>query len=485
MEKEGVCTRLASTLSRLEMEPAAVITQTKQLVDTVNEYKSKTNDLNGRLANLNALLARFAAKEKESKQSETVIKEAARTQKYVKPCHLLQILNVDALRKILHFVSGRGLFAFAQTCKTLVEAQDDFDLWASKALSEAGEESPIVFRDAKDAKRLYRAVAADWHSMMATFKWLARMGCPSDVSGTRNGIPLRLRVIETLKTAIRMTARRLLRKERLHELSEAALVCLFSLMQAQSENMQELALALAANLMDSNENGRALILRHGALHQVRDHVKSHCLGLKKQASRLLVNALVAPEHRVADGCHASMMFQPYRGVKDDALVRYSHAGAPEDQAGNALEFEDDGVQRIEWVCVEFSPNGSPGPEHRLWFSAEESGALLAQGADDMGTYSLRQATLNRALQVPCASIRVCLCVCLSSFSACVFAYGLGRGPGWLTRLLVGCSGLPAQASTTIRSGQNLISNEEAWPHVRVVRRRRQQRQLLQILMVRS
>ena len=110
--------------------------------------------------------------------------------------------------------------------------------------------------------------------------------------------------------------------------------------------------------------------------------------------------------------------------------------------------------------MEFSPNGEPGPEHRMWFrcecacasgasvrvrvraymwtrkcsasremgvnrvrssrgpdltlvhggtlptsratrvhSAEESGALLATGADDMGTYSLRRATLNRALQV--------------------------------------------------------------------------------------
>ena len=60
--------------------------------------------------------------------------------------------------------------------------------------------------------------------------------------------------------------------------------------------------------------------------------------------------------------------------------------------------QDDDMERIEWVCVEFSPNGTPGPEHRLWMSAEESGALLATGVDEMGAYSLRQATLNRALQ---------------------------------------------------------------------------------------
>ena len=388
--------QLASTLSRLGMAPAAVIGQSKLLVDTVNEYKSKTSDLNDRLANLKALLSRFAAKEAESKKTETVIKASVRAQRIVKPCHLLQILNVDSIRKILRFIDGRSLFAMSQTCKTVVEAQDDLDLWASKALSEAGDASPNVFRNASDAKRLYRAVASDWHSMMSTFKWLARMGYPSDVSGTRNGVPLRLRVIDTLKTAIRVTSRRLLRQERLHELSEAALVCLFSLIQAQNENTQELALSLAANLMDRNENGRAAILRHGALHQVRDHVKSHCLGLKKQASRLLVNALVAPEHRVTDGCYAAMMFQPYRGLKEDAIVRRSPAehgteGVAEDDA-------DDDMERIEWVCMEFSPNGTPGPEHRLWMTLEESGALLATGVDDMGAYSLRQATLNRALQ---------------------------------------------------------------------------------------
>lgn len=413
MEGDGVCTRLASALGRMEVEPAGVITQSKQLVDTVNEYKSKTSDLNDRLANLDALLARFAAKEKESKSTESVIKDAVRTQKLLKPCHLLDILNVDAIRKILNFVDGRSLFAFSQTCKVVVEAQDDFDLWVSKALSEAGEESRIEFRSTQDAKKMYRAIASDWYSMMATFKWLARMGYPSDVSGTRNGIPLRQRVIDTLRTAIRVTSRRLLRPERMHQLSEAALVSLFSLMQAQSENMQELALALAANLMDRNENGRALILRHGALHQVRDHIKSHCLGLKKQASRLLVNALVAPRQRVTDGCHASMMFQPYRGLKDDAIFRSADVtgAVSEHYAGDASEFEEDGVERIEWTCVEFSPNGTPGPEHRLWFSAEESGALLAKGTDDLGFYSLRQATLNRALQVPYLLPCVCACMC--------------------------------------------------------------------------
>ena len=58
----------------------------------------------------------------------------------------------------------------------------------------------------------------------------------------------------------------------------------------------------------------------------------------------------------------------------------------------------DQIEQIEWVCVEYSPNGEPGPEHRLWLSLDQSGALLAKGADDFGAYTLRQATLNRALQ---------------------------------------------------------------------------------------
>ena len=293
----------------------------------------------------------------------------------------------------MHFVDGKALFMLARTCTAVAQAQDDLELWASKAQAETSQD-PSIFRSAKEAKQLYRAMASDWASIAETFRWLARMGYPQDISGTKNGIPLRLRVLATLKIAIRLTSRRLLSAEKLRELSDAALVCLFSLMQSSCHNMQELALALAANLMHKNEYGRSVILRHGALHFIRDQTKSHCLGLKKQASRLLVNALVAPQHRVLDGCYAHVMFQPYRGVYEDAIVRRND----DDAAAQEGAGEGDQIEQIEWVCVEYSPNGEPGPEHRLWLSLDQSGALLAKGADDFGAYTLRQATLNRALQ---------------------------------------------------------------------------------------
>ena len=294
-------------------------------------------------------------------------------------CYFLEILNSDAMRKMMHFIHGKHLFMLARTCTAVAEAQDDLELWASKAQAETSQD-PSIFRSAKEVKQLYRAMSSDWCSITETFKWLGRMGYPSDVSGTKNGIPLRCRVLDTLKIAIRLTSRRLLNAERVRELSDAALVCLFSLMQASCPNLQELALALGANLMHQNEYGRSVILRHGALHLIRDQIKSHCLGLKKQASRLLVNALIAPQHRVLDGCYAHVMFQPYRGLLDDAIVT------------------DGQGDQIEWVCVEYSPNGEPGPEQKLWFSLGESGSLLAQGTDNFGQYTLRQATLNSALQ---------------------------------------------------------------------------------------
>jgi len=203
----------------------------------VNEYKSRTSDLNARLANLQAMLSRFADKEKESKQNDkdqaAPKKVAAAVARPIKPCHLLIILNIDSIRKILHFVHARSLFALVQTCRTMVDAQDDMDTWTTKALAVSGHESCTHFRTPKEAKRLYRAMANDWHSIMETFKWLARMGFPSDIAGTKNGRPLRLRVLETLKVAIRMTARRLLPPLRLLQLSEAALGALFSLMQVE------------------------------------------------------------------------------------------------------------------------------------------------------------------------------------------------------------------------------------------------------------
>jgi len=58
--------------------PAGAIGQSKRLVDTVEEYRTKTGDLQARLQNLQAMLARFADKEKESKLAENAVAEAAR-----------------------------------------------------------------------------------------------------------------------------------------------------------------------------------------------------------------------------------------------------------------------------------------------------------------------------------------------------------------------------------------------------------------------
>ena len=80
------------------------------------------------------------------------------------------------------------------------------------------------------------------------------------------------------------------------------------------------------------------------------------------ASRLLVNALIAPEHRVSSGCFAHMMFEPYRGLKESAIVVVLPARRRQQQEdGNGIAAHgQQGSDYIEWSCVEFSPNGEPG-----------------------------------------------------------------------------------------------------------------------------
>ena len=378
-------------------QDSSAVQATQKLVDTVNEFNANVSETQARLLRLRAMLSRFDEKRAESNSTEAAAISAARSRSarlVKKPCHFLDILNTDAIRRLLHFVDGKSLFACVSTCRALVQAQEDAGLWATKAMAETGDEAH--FNSAREAKRIYRNLASDWYSIVETFKWLARMGHPSDISGTRNGIPLHIRVLDSIRVALRLTSRQLLPPARTRQLADASLVSLFALMQSANATQQELATALAANLMKRDEYGRSVLVRQGALQHMKVLLKSHCIGLKKQASRLLVNALIPPEHRVMQPCYAQMMFEPHRGLSEGSGVAQSLPLSPASTEGASAEQQ--GQQLFEWVCVEFSPNGEPGPEHRLLFSTDESGSLAASGVDELGPYSLRQATLNRALQ---------------------------------------------------------------------------------------
>ena len=180
----------------------------------------------------------------------------------------------------MHFVDGKALFMLARTCTAVAGRRRTTWSCGRPRPRPRRRRTPSIFRSAKEAKQLYRAMASDWASIAPRHSagWRGWV-YPQDISGTKNGIPLRLRVLATLKIAIRLTSRRLLSAEKLRELSDAALVCLFSLMQSSCHNMQELALALAANLMHKNEYGPVgNPATNGALHFIRDQTKSHCLG---------------------------------------------------------------------------------------------------------------------------------------------------------------------------------------------------------------
>jgi hypothetical protein len=49
------------------------IGQTRKLVDTINEYKQNAANMQARLKNMQAMLARFADKEKESKKADHAV----------------------------------------------------------------------------------------------------------------------------------------------------------------------------------------------------------------------------------------------------------------------------------------------------------------------------------------------------------------------------------------------------------------------------
>ena len=84
------------------------------------------------------------------------------------------------------------------------------------------------------------------------------------------------------------------------------------------------------------------------------------------------------------GCYAQTMFLPYRGLKQEA-VRSPPPAQDVDDPNHPTDPTAHHEDRIEWACVEFSPNGEPGSEHRVWFSADESGSLMAHVSD--ATYS--------------------------------------------------------------------------------------------------
>ena len=261
----------------------AVISETQKLVDSVNEYKANVDETQARLQRLQALLSRFEDKRAESKKAEVALAAAARSvSRAVKPCHFLSTLNADAIRKVMHFLDGKILFALAQTCTSMVQAQDDMELWSSKVCSEAGQEIQTTFDCAKEAKQMYLSMSSRWHFTIETFGWLAKMGYPCDIAGTRNGVPLHFKVLEAIRIAIHLTSRQLLVPARVRELSDVSLPALFSLIQSSNHTMQEVALALAANLMVSITRGRSAITRHGALPPLRTLLASNCLGLKKQ-----------------------------------------------------------------------------------------------------------------------------------------------------------------------------------------------------------
>ena len=307
--------------------------------------------------------------------------QQSKTKKMKGQC-LINEVPVDAIRKILGALPAPAMFLCFQTARIFCCAQDDTGFWTN--LLKAEFDSSFVLNETAGTfalKRTYRERARLWISAVELYEWLVRIGYPCDVSGTRNGIPLRQTVLSGLAATLTLTAAGLSQPRR-HRLRDIALPCLASLVQSSSSSVRERAASALASLARQGEHGAAFLVRRGLLRPLRAMLFDSCLGHQKQASRLLVNALIDPARRVLRPCPSTALRSPHRG----APPQHPPGGAGAGDAG------------VLWVCVEFSPGGQAGAPHdvRLWATA--AGKLCGSGVDELGRYTLHEATLDRALE---------------------------------------------------------------------------------------
>ena len=300
------------------------------------------------------MLAAFSVKEKEARMSDTKSSSSLPSQtckdKKEKPCFFSELPG-DAVRKVISVLPAQQIFLCIQAARLFCAAQDDLGFWTCLLRSEFDSAVvPGVETDVISLKRTYRERARLWSTAVETYEWLMRIGYPCDVSGTRNGIPLRQTVLDGLSATLTLAGPGL-PKPRRHHLRAIALPCLGSLIQSASSAVRERATSALASLARQGQHGAPFLVRRGLQRPLRDMLFDNCLGHQKQAARLLVNALIHPSRRVLRPCFHAELRSPRRGA------------APTDGGG--------GDAGVEWVCVEFSPSGQAGEPHtvRMWVTA--------------------------------------------------------------------------------------------------------------------
>lgn len=294
----------------------------------------------------------------------------------------LHLLPGDLLRRVMERLTGQKLFMVAGASKTLLEAQHDAAFWEERIARELHEGAPSG-AGARELKEAYRQRSLSWARAMSTFGWLRSRDCPSDVHGTKSG-PWSSRTL----AAVLAELSELLKGDTAEWRRDAMLPyarVLCALLSNTHENIQEMAAACLAHLVQSADGGRALLTKHGALKPLQRMLQGSARGLQKQASRALVNAWLDLPARVVSPCPAELLDQPHRTCKVGA-----HGDDAQDAPGSA-------AGRAEWLCVEFSPSGAASAPYALSLSRSE-GRLHGVGEDSFGAFRIDEATVNRSKQ---------------------------------------------------------------------------------------
>ena len=286
---------------------------------TLREHAERQEALQAKLKNLSSSLKKFDMRAAEAKIEHERVRQQAMAESALmwrglkggrggpaQPC-AFDLAPPDMVLKILGFLSGKKLFLALMASRRFHCADREF--WAELLLREHRERFAAT-HSSRDLKELYRDNEMRWSRLTATFAWLTKQGCPTDVHGKGEGPWSRVTMTLVLKDAVTYTAPGAAEWRREFLLPHVR--CIMALLNSSNDGIKELAASALANIICSAGDGRAMLVKHAAIKGLQKMLSSNSLGLQKQAARAMINAWIEDSMRVVEGCDASYLNCPFR-----------------------------------------------------------------------------------------------------------------------------------------------------------------------------
>jgi len=286
---------------------------------TLREHAERQKALQAKLKTLSSSLKKFDVRAAEAKIEHERVRQQAMAESALmwrglkggrggaaQPC-AFDLAPPDMVLKILGFLSGKKLFLALMASRRFHCADREF--WAELLLREHKERFAAT-HSSRDLKELYRDNEMRWLRLTATFAWLTKQGCPTDVHGKGEGPWSRVTMTAVLKDAVTYTAPGAAEWRRDFLLPHVR--CIMALLKSSNDGIKELAASALANIICSSGDGRAMLVKHAAIKGLQKMLSSNSLGLQKQAARAMINAWIEDSMRVVEGCDASYLNCPFR-----------------------------------------------------------------------------------------------------------------------------------------------------------------------------